>query len=302
MWLRALVRLTIAASMIAFALPALAADSDGDGIDDAIDNCPAAANVDQSDFDADGIGDACDACPTISNPGGAGCPATTYDVNQGIYQPGVAVHLTDVVVTAAGSSDFWVQSYPGSPAYQGASYSGIRVRATGQLPEPGTIVDIPSGTVALSQGEVELTNVTTVVPVDFIAVPSPVPTALGDIAPGGSDAELLLGVLVEVSNATVSGVSSFPPDPGTYPIIAPGPLRIGRLLHPQQAWPITQSFSSIRGILRYANNTQTLEPRSAEDLVPLPEPGRLLQLGMGVAALIAFTRARPHRRTRRAVG
>ncbi|PCJ81911.1 MAG: hypothetical protein COA49_02810 [Bacteroidetes bacterium] len=34
-------------------------DSDGDGINDSIDNCPDLANADQNDFNADGIGDAC---------------------------------------------------------------------------------------------------------------------------------------------------------------------------------------------------------------------------------------------------
>ena len=36
------------------------ADSDGDGVCDAADNCPAVANPGQSDLDVDSIGDACD--------------------------------------------------------------------------------------------------------------------------------------------------------------------------------------------------------------------------------------------------
>jgi Thrombospondin type 3 repeat len=35
-------------------------DSDGDGVSDAADNCPAVANPDQADRDGDGVGDACD--------------------------------------------------------------------------------------------------------------------------------------------------------------------------------------------------------------------------------------------------
>ena len=43
-------------------------DTDGDGIPDALDNCPFVANADQKDTDGDGIGDACDNCARIANP------------------------------------------------------------------------------------------------------------------------------------------------------------------------------------------------------------------------------------------
>jgi hypothetical protein len=39
----------------------------GDGIPDAMDNCPKALNKDQKDTDKDGVGDACDNCPKVSN-------------------------------------------------------------------------------------------------------------------------------------------------------------------------------------------------------------------------------------------
>ena len=38
-------------------------DGDGDGVEDALDNCPAVANPTQEDSDADGTGDACDSTP-----------------------------------------------------------------------------------------------------------------------------------------------------------------------------------------------------------------------------------------------
>lgn len=47
-----------------FAVPGT--DSDGDGIEDDEDNCPAVANADQLDRDGDGSGDACDAAPIPS--------------------------------------------------------------------------------------------------------------------------------------------------------------------------------------------------------------------------------------------
>lgn len=63
------------------ALTILGGDTDGDGVDDASDNCPNAFNPGQEDLDSDGVGDACDNCTRIANPGQqdtvgrAGCPA-----------------------------------------------------------------------------------------------------------------------------------------------------------------------------------------------------------------------------------
>ncbi|MFD0962827.1 T9SS type B sorting domain-containing protein [Pseudofulvibacter geojedonensis] len=45
------------------------ADSDGDGIDDASDNCPTTPNPGQEDTDGDGVGDACDNCVNTANAG-----------------------------------------------------------------------------------------------------------------------------------------------------------------------------------------------------------------------------------------
>ncbi len=44
-------------------------DDDNDGLTDAADNCPGAANAGQGDNDADGDGDACDNCLGLANPG-----------------------------------------------------------------------------------------------------------------------------------------------------------------------------------------------------------------------------------------
>jgi hypothetical protein len=35
-------------------------DTDGDGVCNAVDNCPTVANLNQADSDNDGIGDACE--------------------------------------------------------------------------------------------------------------------------------------------------------------------------------------------------------------------------------------------------
>ena len=44
-------------------------DTDGDGIEDGVDNCVEVANPDQEDMDSDQIGDACDNCVEVYNPG-----------------------------------------------------------------------------------------------------------------------------------------------------------------------------------------------------------------------------------------
>jgi hypothetical protein len=43
------------------------ADSDGDGLSDACDNCPDMPNADQADADGDGVGNVCDNCPNDAN-------------------------------------------------------------------------------------------------------------------------------------------------------------------------------------------------------------------------------------------
>ena len=47
-------------------------DRDGDGVADAIDNCPDTANADQADSDGDGFGDVCDPFPMCANCGPMG--------------------------------------------------------------------------------------------------------------------------------------------------------------------------------------------------------------------------------------
>ena len=68
---------------------ASAGDGDGDGIPDAIDDCPGVFNpirpVDngaQADSDGDGVGDACDPCPMVANT--TVCPMSTDHDGDGI--------------------------------------------------------------------------------------------------------------------------------------------------------------------------------------------------------------------------
>jgi PKD repeat protein len=76
-------------------------DSDGDGIIDAEDNCPADSNPDQIDTDADGLGDVCDNCQEVANPDqtdadadGTGdlCDSCTDTDGDGYGDPGYAAN------------------------------------------------------------------------------------------------------------------------------------------------------------------------------------------------------------------
>ena len=61
-------------------------DTDGDGVEDAFDNCVSDANGAQKDLDHDNCGDACD-CDfnndTVCNPADFGMFATTYLLGEG---------------------------------------------------------------------------------------------------------------------------------------------------------------------------------------------------------------------------
>jgi hypothetical protein len=54
-------------ALVMVATPSLAADTDGDGWDDSMDNCPASANANQRDSDDDDRGNLCDNCPFAAN-------------------------------------------------------------------------------------------------------------------------------------------------------------------------------------------------------------------------------------------
>jgi len=60
-------------------------DTDGDGVCDDVDNCPAIDNPNQEDQDGDGVGDVCDNCPTTPNanqdPGACTSQVTLCDVD-----------------------------------------------------------------------------------------------------------------------------------------------------------------------------------------------------------------------------
>lgn len=90
----------------------LGPDGDGDGVPDAVDNCPATVNPLQSDTDGDGAGDLCDSCPLDSgdscDPDGSDAEEITpgeggtVQTGDGLtieFDPGDVAETTTIVVS-----------------------------------------------------------------------------------------------------------------------------------------------------------------------------------------------------------
>lgn len=80
---------------------ALAADRDGDGVDDTEDNCPAAFNPDQIDDDEDDQGNTCDETPGVA----AGQSRVVFYLRDELGQPVTGACLEFVLTTSAGTQD-----------------------------------------------------------------------------------------------------------------------------------------------------------------------------------------------------
>jgi hypothetical protein len=61
-------------------LAATAADTDGDGVDDTVDNCTQASNPGQEDADGDGCGDVCDPVITCDFDGDGGVGISEHGI------------------------------------------------------------------------------------------------------------------------------------------------------------------------------------------------------------------------------
>ena len=128
------------------------ADTDGDGIADALDNCPVDPNPDQADRDGDGKGDACDACPLIADAGAttnAACAAQTQQslvVEDGTKQPNDPILVTATFRNTSGQDILTIRPDCVNTTFQ-VTFDGlidpiIREKAYGI---PQDLITIPAG-------------------------------------------------------------------------------------------------------------------------------------------------------------
>ncbi len=125
-------------------------DSDGDGIPDAFDDCPNAADPSQTDADHDGIGDACDPCVDVDldgygNPAAPGCPHSGLDCNDA----SAAIHPGAAEIPGNGIDD---DCDPATPDCTDLDHDGYAVEggACGPVDCDDTRADVNPGAVEVA--------------------------------------------------------------------------------------------------------------------------------------------------------
>ena len=112
-----------------------APDADGDGIPDAIDNCPSTPNPAQTDLDDDGFGDGCDNCQQIANP-----------LQEDIDGDGIGDLCDDCDIIASSPGQFlvdtaWIDRHDG-PNNGGDRARALALDSAGNVYVAGTLVKL----------------------------------------------------------------------------------------------------------------------------------------------------------------
>lgn len=256
----------------------LAADVDGDTIPNTSDNCPFDANTDQTDADGDNKGDACDPCPTTPNPIGVCGPApvSVVDIQNGTIATGSPVEVTGLVITAKDSGGFYAQD----PTVADGQYAGVYVflSASSALPI-GEVVDV-QGTTDEYFGLTEIAGPATVV---SHAAGSPLAPIAKTVAEAGS--EVYEGVLVSLTDITKVDYpyDCVNDDPAATPPCADA--RLFELNDAVVAWDRfytdgTTSWTNeataaaadmtptISGVMTWRYNRRRIVPRTGADITP----------------------------------
>lgn len=271
-------------------------DRDADGTDNLLDNCPDDPNPEQLDSDSDGTGDECDACPLESNPDGAACTFSIYDIKQGAASEGVAAEVVGQVTVNADNRLFIQVPEEDRDPVLGADFSGIVVYHAGAMVGEvarGDVIRV-SGNVSTFYGQIQLST-----PRDWEVIESGLddPTAVQatpvEIATGGTRADALEGVLVEVTDAEVTDdapASTGGEEGDTFEFEVEDSLLVNDQFHLITPFPEVGEVLGLRGIVQYHRTNHKLEPRDADDVTfLLSRPPRLLPSTIDAAFVLGGT-------------
>ena len=254
-------------------------DTDKDGIDNNVDNCPSVANPDQTDTDSDGIGDACDECKDDKNLADGRCPVKTLStipqVNALIAETctdlntncaaGETQYLVSGRVTAIHKSGFFIQTPDDTSAN-----NGIYIY-TNSKPEIELNDDVKvQGTLASYYGLRQITN-------PFIDKVSSDNPAIAPTQISGTNLIDYSGMLVKFDNISVSAKVQGKKSTGEtvnndfvwkFTTIGANDLHLASYLWTIDPEPaIGSTYTSATGVILLTNSLYRLAPRDANDLV-----------------------------------
>ena len=177
----------------------LVQDSDFDGLDDTLDNCPFAHNPEQVDGDGDFVGDLCDNCPDVVNPGQG---------NVDMDEEGDACEPVELQLQTTGT--------PASPSWDlflaCGAYTVTDVNAAIVLPAgstaPQTLTLNGATVVTQSTSGPGLTSPQRTDAIYFSAGGAPLCTALGDVQLGTLTTGPIGGTQLAAAALTLEGVGT----------------------------------------------------------------------------------------------
>ena len=260
-----------------------ASDADGDGVNDAADNCVGVFNPPtplnpgvQADSDGDGLGDLCDLPDAVAPIGGFDPPppilTSVYEVKTNPDLQNKIVTINDMIVTAVSGNGFWCQLATDSVDYVGVENSGIYT-FTGNAPSVSvgdrikferTIVNNFFSQIQLNDPALNIEDTGVAVQPTLLDA-----VALQDLilAQASSPFE---GALVTVQNVVVTDAmpAGGPGDSGENEFEVASGLRVDDLLFLIDPQPNSgDSFSSITGPVAFSNNLLKLLPRNQSDVI-----------------------------------
>lgn len=245
----------------------LAADLDGDGKDNAADNCPFDLNADQKDGDTDNKGDVCDFCPALANPDSVCAevllPATIKDVQDGTISGG-KVLIENVVVTAVYDRGLFVQD-----AANTGTFSGIHVYTGSEHSfTMNQTVDV-EGSITEFFDETEIINAT------ITAKGSSTPIVPVQVTIAQAASEEYEGMLVQLTDVESASDYSCAGD-GTcldtelWEVLNGAALGIVVYdrVYSGGDWVAQKNQTDVTGVMTYRFERRRIQPRDTDDISP----------------------------------